>query len=389
MPTDPKLSRNESKAKPSRVLYHRIIGMDFPTLVITVGIHGNEPASISAMRLLFSANADDLTDLRGNVYVIVGNEYALQRSQRFIHKDLNRIWDPNTLNMVRTKPSESWPEIHELHELKEMDRIITQIVSTHGHQALVFLDLHTTSADSAPFLPFNDALMNRRLAAKFPLPLILGIEEYLDGPLMSYINNLGFPALGFEAGRHDDPFSIDRHVAFVSLVLFYLKMIDLPETREQTLMSILKKGFEVKSGFYEIIHRHEVLPFSGFKMIKGFRNFQTVDKNELLANAFGGAIHAIRSGLIFMPLYQDKGNDGFFIIRPVSDVWLRISAFLRKNNLSQVLRYLPGIHADPENPSIFWVNPRITRFFPKEIFHLFGFRIKRISPDRQMLFYRE
>lgn len=389
MPTDPKLSRNESKAKPNRVLYNRIIDEDFPTLVITVGIHGNEPASIAAMKSLFSTNVADLCSLRGNVYVIVGNEYALQRSQRFIHKDLNRIWDLSTLNLVRSTPSESWPEIQELHELKEMDRVISEIVSIHKHQPLTFLDLHTTSADSTPFLPFNDALMNRRLAAKFQVPLILGIEEYLDGPLMSYINNLGFPALGFEAGRHDDPFSIDRHAAFVSLVLFYLKMIDLPDTRAQTLMSILKKGFEVKPGFYEIIHRHEVLPFSGFKMIEGFRNFQKVYKNELLANAFGGSIRAVYSGLIFMPLYQEKGNDGFFIIRPVSDVWLRISAFLRKTNLSQALRYFPGIHADPENPSIFWVNPRITRFFPKEIFHLFGFRIKHISPDRQMLFYRE
>ena len=31
-----------------------------------------------------------------------------------------------------------------------------------------------------------------------------GIEEYLNGPLLSYINELGYVAFGFEGGQHDD-----------------------------------------------------------------------------------------------------------------------------------------------------------------------------------------
>lgn len=375
--------------KQERVLTKYIKGNNFPTLVITVCMHGNEPAALAAMKLLFSTDRIKEGDLRGNIYVLIGNMEALNRSQRFVHKDFNRVWTRENIELVRHTPSEEWPELHELLELKSMDQLITSIVAKHGEQSLVFLDLHTTSADSAPFIPFNDAIMNRKLAENFPIPLILGIEEFLDGPLMSYVNDLGFPALGFEAGRHDDPFSEERHAAFVELFLHHLGMIDLNEDQIQGLQNTLIVGFKFAAGFYEIIHRHGVVPFSGFKMAQGFRNFQAVNKHQVLASDQAGDITAIQSGLIFMPLYQSEGDDGFFIIRPVSKFWLWISTQLRKLNLLKGIAYLPGVRVDSLNPRIFWANPKITRFFPREIFHLLGFRVKRISSERLMLVFRE
>lgn len=381
--------KQENKEIQDRVIFYYVKGINYPTLVVTVGIHGNEPASVAAMRWLFSPERLGEADLHGNIYILVGNIEALNRSQRFIHKDLNRIWNRENLELVRNNPPEAWPEVHELHELKAMDHLVTSIVSTHGKQPLIFLDLHTTSADSVPFLPFNDAIMNRRLAEKFSLPLILGIEEFLDGPLMSYINDLGFPALGFEAGRHDDPYSTDRHAACVELFLHYLDMLSLSEMQVRELTNTLSKGFKFLPGFYEIIHRHEVVPLSGFKMADGFRNFQPINRNQQLATDNSGVVLANHSGMIFMPLYQKEGDDGFFIIRPVSSFWLWISKQLRKLNLLGGIRYLPGVTADTFNPRIFWANPNITRFFPREIFHLLGFRVKRISAERLMLVFRE
>ncbi|WP_158855828.1 succinylglutamate desuccinylase/aspartoacylase family protein [Lunatibacter salilacus] len=375
--------------KQQRVLRKYIKGNDFPTLVITVCMHGNEPAALAAMKLLFSSDRILEGDLRGNIYVLIGNVEALNRSQRFVHKDFNRVWSRENLDLVRHAPKEEWPEIHELHELKSMDHLITSIVAKHGVLPLVFLDLHTTSADSAPFIPFNDAIMNRKLAENFPIPLILGIEEFLDGPLMSYVNDLGFPALGFEAGRHDDPFSADRHAAFVELFLYHLGMIYLTENQIHELKNTLILGFKFSAGFYEIIYRHGVFPFSGFKMAPGFRNFQEVERNQILASDQSGEISAVQSGLIFMPLYQTEGDDGFFIIRPVSGFWLWISTQLRRLNLLRWIAYLPGVRVDTLNPRIFWANPKITRFFPREIFHLLGFRVKRTSSDRLMLVFRE
>lgn len=381
--------KNLEGIKQDHVLLQYVKGSDYPTLVITVCMHGNEPAALAAMKLLFSPDRIREADLHGNVYVLIGNVAALNRSQRFVHKDFNRVWSRENLELVRHTPPSEWPEVHELHELKSMDRLITSIVSKHGEQPLIFLDLHTTSADSAPFIPFNDAIMNRKLAENFPIPLILGIEEFLDGPLMSYVNDLGFPALGFEAGRHDDPFSADRHAAFVELFLYHLDMIGLTENQIQELQDMLTIGFKFSPGFYEIIYRHGVLPFSGFKMAQGFRNFQSIDKDQVLATDQNGDITAVQSGLIFMPLYQSEGDDGFFIIRPVSKFWLWISTQLRKFNLLKGIAYLPGVRVDTLNPRIFWANPKITRFFPREIFHLLGFRVKKTSSGKLKLVFRE
>lgn len=44
---------------------------------------------------------------------------------------------------------------------------------------------------------------------------MLGIEDYVNGTLLNYINELGYIALGYEAGQHDDPRSIGKHIVFI------------------------------------------------------------------------------------------------------------------------------------------------------------------------------
>mgnify|MGYP000107882312 CR=1 FL=1 len=66
-----------------------------------------------------------------------------------------------------------------------------------------FVDLHTSSAPGPPFLTVGDTLRNRRFSRGFPLPLLLGLEEQVDGSLLEYLNNHGFVTLGVEAGEHE------------------------------------------------------------------------------------------------------------------------------------------------------------------------------------------
>ena len=82
------------------------------------------------------------------------------------------------------------------------------------------------------------------------------------------------------------------------------------------------------------------------------------------------------SGYIFMPLYQKKGDDGFFIVNKVSRFWLNLSILARKLHVDQLLRILPGISQDPYCKYTLQVNPKTARFLATEIFHLFGYRKK-------------
>ena len=58
-------------------------------------------------------------------------------------------------------------------------------------------------------------------------------------------------------------------------------------------------------------------------MLPGFRNFQPVEKGQLLAHSGPGLAAEVRApwtGILIMPRYQGQGLDGYFLGRPVDPV---------------------------------------------------------------------
>ncbi|TVR38598.1 MAG: aspartoacylase [Cryomorphaceae bacterium] len=367
-----------------RLIFSRNTLQTHPTVVFFAGIHGNEPAGVLALERIANWLPDEV---QGNIYAFRGNLRGLAQKRRFVRYDLNRIWGQEQFNIVRNAPIEELED--ELLELRELLNEIDAILHKHGKRPVVFMDLHTTSAKSCSFLPFNDALMNRAIAERFPVPLILGIEEFLDGALMSYINDLNHPALAFEGGQHDDPAAIDQHEAFAKLTLHHLKIFQLDTTEKAKCEALLTPPPKVQTGFYEILHRHLIPTGAEFIMEPGYENFDFVELDEALATQDGRVVSAPVSGQIFLPLYQPVGEDGFFIGRPVSAIWLRLSARLRKWRFQRVLAALPGISPHPTRPRCYLVNHRVTRILSREIFHLLGFRIKQLEAERWLLIQRD
>ena len=80
---------------------------------------------------------------------------------------------------------------------------------------------------------------------------------------------------------------------------------------------VLKLFSERLPKISKLLYRHEIVDGDGFKMHKGFKNFDYVEKNTLLAEDHSGPIYAKESGRLLMPLYQDQGSEGFFIISTV------------------------------------------------------------------------
>ncbi len=109
-------------------------------------------------------------------------------------------------------------------------------------------------------------------------------------------------------------------------------------------------------------------------MKPGFRNLSPISKGQHVADEASGPIVSPESGLMLLPLYQGKGDDGFFISREVRPFWLHFSAVLRYLRLNALMRFLPGVRLDPDCPEVLIVNTRVARLYPLEIFHLLGFR---------------
>jgi succinylglutamate desuccinylase len=343
-----------------------------PTLIIVGGIHGNEPAGVLAAERVWRRMQERRTVLRGEVVLLRGNTRALEQRVRYIDVDLNRQWITEN---VRTAGSEKQdlPEVSELRELIELLTIVKEAVS-RARGEIYFLDLHTTSAHGKPFATVGDTLRNRRFALTFPLTIVLGLEEQIDGTMLEYMNNLGAITMGVEAGQHEAMTSVDHHEAVIWNAVESagnLLRADVPELDQSR--ATLKRASGGRR-VVEVRHRHAIVPEDHFKMQPGFTNFQAVRRGELLARDRTGEIKALETGLILLPLYQPLGNDGFFLGREVERFWLTLSALLRKLKTGHYVYLLPGVRRDPVNENVMIINTRIARILPLQVFHLLGFR---------------
>ncbi|HEX3248592.1 MAG TPA: succinylglutamate desuccinylase/aspartoacylase family protein [Pyrinomonadaceae bacterium] len=368
-----KLKPEGELARPSAHLIASIRGaLPGPTLIILGGIHGNEPAGVLAAERVWLRMQKRRAVLRGEVVLLRGNTRALERRVRYIDADLNRQW---TTENVRTAELEKRgiPGVSELLEQRELLAVVREAVS-RARGEIYFVDLHTTSAHGQPFATVGDTLRNRRFALNFPLTIVLGLEEQIDGTLLEYVNNLGAITMGVEAGQHEAMTSVDNHEAVIWIATAAtgnFRREDLPELDQSR--SVLKRatgGMRV----VEVRYRHAIVPEDCFKMEPGFTNFETVRRGRVLARDRAGEIKASETILILMPLYQALGDDGFFLVREVKRFWLRLSALLRKLKVGHYMHLLPGVRRDPLNENFLTINTRIARILPLQIFHLLGFR---------------
>ena len=354
-----------------------------PTVIIIAGIHGNEKAGVKASYKVLNKIKEENIAFKGNLYMILGNINALNRSVRFEDVDLNRMWNRERIEAIKDNNKELRSESK---EQKELFLIIKDILKNENGP-FYFLDLHTTSSSSVPFITISDSLNNRKFSSNFPVPVVLGIEEYLDGPLLTYINEFGHIALGFEGGEHNDERSIVNCEAFIWKALVHSKCLAKKDISNYDKYKDDLSNLCCKYEFYEINYRYALQNGEIFSMKDGFKNFDPISKDQFLAKSNGMEVKAISNGRIFMPLYQELGEDGFFILQKISRFWLKTSILARKLKINHFLRLIPGVNKDPENNYTLIVDPKIAKFLTKDIFHLFGYR-KQIYKDDKLHFIK-
>ena len=371
-----------------RLIGTRRFGKGGPTVVCFGGIHGNEPAGVLALESIFSKmNGSEFPGANGTIIGIRGNLQALTEGRRFLKYDLNRLWGNGRLeDIFEMDPEERTAEEKELCEIHRLLKWILRKESPPFY----FIDFHTTSSETLPFITINDAVINRKFSSLFPVPVILGIEEYLEGPLLSHINEFGYVCLGFESGQHEDPEAVTNAEDFLWSTLSFsgvLKEESLPHKKEHLVR--LRESAKGDHRFYEVFYRHDLEKVETFRMASGYRSFQPLPKGTLLAHDKGDPIYMKKKGILFMPLYQKQGEDGFFLIRRIPSWALRLSAWVRRYNFQNTLVWLPGVRWDTADHRRLLVNLKVARFFSKPLFHLLGYRSKQKDSTHLILVNRE
>ena len=356
-----------------------------PTLMAFGSVHGNESAGSAALERVAEALRTGGYKFDGRVYLFRGNTRALAAGVRFIDSDLNRHWTgPNVVrNLTDTATG---PQLSEDREQAELLRHVNEILATARNEIFA-IDLHSTSAEGVPFATVGDTMRNRAFAQMFPVSVLLGIEEQLEGTLLEYLNNLGVVTFGYEGGQHYAGSTVAVHEAITWRAMVNAGILPEAEHLKRFDRVLLRATRQPK--IFEVRYRHAITPEDEFSMLPGFNNFDPVGRGRHLANDKRGMIVASEKGVILMPLYQKLGEDGFFIGREVLPFWIWLSGVLRRMRIGRLMPALPGVRVSSTDPDTLEIDTRIARFFPLQIFHLLGFRRRRWEGNKLVVIRRK
>lgn len=281
------------------------------TLIIcTAGMHGNEPAGIKALEQVLEHLQDNQTLLDAYLICLKGNLTALEKNQRFIHQDLNRIWDDNHLYQAKKSNQE-------VCEYQELDELYQQIENSNYQQYTrrIYLDLHTTSAKNGVFLITPNFEQSASILQSLKAPIILGLEEKLAGTSMKFWQKKGFTSFVFEGGQHTTYKAICNIEWLIWNVFLTLNCIEEKAIPKEVIgYEHLNRITESLPSILTLKYLHKIQKGDNFKMKLGFQNFDKVSKGDLLAEDVHGKIQAQEDAYLLMPLYQPEGNDGFFLV---------------------------------------------------------------------------
>lgn len=284
-------------------------GNSGPLLFITASIHGNEPAGFLALEKVFEILNKERPEIKGTVVGVTGNRKALQKNTRYIDEDLNRTWTEKNISNHLTNS----------HEKKEMFSII-EVLKKYPKKDFpqrYFLDCHTTSADSEPYISVQVVNDNDEWAHLFPTYIIRGFSDIVDGSIDKYESQMGMTGFTFEAGQHESPAAIAHHIGMIWHTISYACHLNLTDLATYPKEAVLLEEKRNQRKTFEIIYRYGIADDDQFKMQPGFENFQRIKKEELLAYHNGNPVYSQWDDYIFMPLYQTQGNDGFFVVQQV------------------------------------------------------------------------
>ena len=340
-----------------------------PVAVFIGGIHGNEPAGVLALQRVLGKIIEEDVPINGTIHCLIGNLAAIRQEVRYIDKDLNRIWFTR-LN----ENHESIEGTAEISERDELARTFHEIILA-TETPLYFFDLHTTSSQSVPFISISDTLRNRKLVEDVKTPVVLGLEERMEGTLFSYFSEMGVPMVLYEGGQHEEVSSIDNIESFIWMMLKKVGVVKKKHVKDfKRYEGRIARENVFDHNVFELTYRYDLKGKEGYRTKRGYVNFQKVRKGEKIGTHSEGDVRIPFKSRIFMPLYQSKGSDGFFLIRSIRPVWLKISERVRRLGLDKYVSLFPGIKKHPKFKNAFVISPYVARSFVLNIFHLLGYR---------------
>ena len=299
----------EPNRNTDRVISHIKGESTGPLMILVGGMHGNETAGIRATERIFKQLESN--SLHGELIGLRGNLSALAAHRRFIDYDLNRCWTDDHVAVLHAEVTEH-PQVED----QEAAELLAWLdhYATQDHPIKVLADLHTTSAERGNFVIVPAAHARHPVVETLFIPVVSGMEPFLPGTLMVYAVQRGFVSFAFEGGQIGSEEAVNLHEAGIWMMLHTLEMISLSDERVNQYRSLLQEYGRSLPRRVAAKSMHMIVEGADFAMNTGYYNFKPVHRGEVVAHDQDGPIVSPQDGMIFMPLYQKEGKDGFFIV---------------------------------------------------------------------------
>ncbi len=302
-------------SKASHFIGDIVGGNEGPTIIAVAGMHGNEATGIAAIERIIELIEPIQSEMKGRFLGLKGNIPALGAGVRFVDEDMNRLWTTSILDKIRRTKSRELSSIDRV-EVKKMLQILDPIVLEEQQGDLIYVDLHTFSGSGGLFTITSNDERHANILSKLGVPRIFGIQQSLQGTSMEYVEDAGHIGFAFETGTHGTKEAEENAFAGLLILLESVGMINKNEVedfegRYDYLMSRVS-GYPLEVDF---LYKHIIEDGDEFVMRPGFQNFDQIQKGDWLASDRHGRITSQADGYLLMPLYQEQGNDGFFIVR--------------------------------------------------------------------------
>ena len=283
-----------------------------PLIILIGGLHGNEHTGIKAIEQVFRKIRRDRIEISGRVIGIKGNKQAIEKKQRYIDYDLNRCWTEAHLQHITDENTN--PVFSEDDEILELLDFFNGIPDQNAIQKIC-VDLHTTSSDNGNFIVVPEICADHPIIRALKLPLILDLEKHIKGTLLKFLTKQDYLAFAFEGGLIGSEVAVKLHVAGIWEILLTSGAIHPGQLNGIMQIGTLLQTFAAELPHkLRVRHHYWITEEDHFRMKPGFLNFQKVKAGDVIAEDKNGPIETPLDGLIFMPLYQRSGNDGFFIV---------------------------------------------------------------------------
>lgn len=299
------------------------LGIKGPLLVTIGAMHGNEPAGVEAIKkslywLHHQQAYNNHFTFRGSFIGIIGNLDALNQQIRYVTKDLNRSWSYDAYKELKELEYENMNS--EQKQIYEIIEAIRSEINKSSPRQIIVLDLHTTSSFGGIFSLTTDDPFSRKMAKEFHAPVIEGMLQGVEGSSIHFFHgqNMGIPttAIAFECGQHQEPESAERGKAVIINCLKTIGCIN-QDSIDTNYDNIIKHYSAHLPKVCQIVDKYKIKNNDFFSMLPGFKNFDPIQKGQLLAHDIDGEVRSKIDARILMPFYQKKGEEGFFVIKEI------------------------------------------------------------------------